>query len=214
MKDVANWGGIIGSYLADALFQVFGLSAFLVPVTLLWIAWSLFLPSGIKVRYSVVVAYVFLIISISVMCSLLWSGSAFSLASFTYELDGGGCVGRKIAALSLAYLNRLGSIIVFSSLSLISLIVVTNLSLLKVVDSLKKLYSWLVSSFLFFKLLVSKLTIAVQKLYGWIIHLFGVMAEFYNQWRTRLVQKSEKYPLTAASGAQKPIPRLRKQAVG
>jgi len=81
------------------------------------------------VRYSVVVAYVFLIISLSVMCSLLWSGSAFTIASFTYELDGGGFVGRKIAALSQAYLNRLGSIIVFSSLSLISLIVVTNLSL-------------------------------------------------------------------------------------
>ena len=195
MKGVANWGGVIGSYLADALFQVLGLSAFLVPVTLLWIAWSIFLPTGIKVRYSVVVAYVFLIISISVMCSLLWSGSPFTLASFTYELDGGGFVGREIAALSLAYLNRWGSIIVFSSLSLISVIVVTNFSLLKVVNSFKKLYSWLVSSFLFVKLLVSKLTVVVQKLYGWIIHLFGVLAGLYNKWKIRLVQKSEEEPL-------------------
>ena len=195
IKDVANWGGVIGSYLADALFQVFGLSAFLVPVTLLWIAWSLFLPSGIKVRYSVVVAYVFLIISLSVMCSLLWSGSALTIASFTYELDGGGFVGRKIAALSLAYLNRLGSIIVFSSLSLISLIVVTNLSLHKVVNSFQKLYSWLVRGFLFLKLLVSKLKVAVQKLYGWIIHIFGVLAGLYNQLKMRFVHKSEEESL-------------------
>lgn len=195
MKEVANWGGIIGSYLADALFQVFGLSAFLVPVTLLWITWSLFLPSGIKVRYSVVAAYVFLIISLSVMCSLLWSGSALTIASFTYELDGGGFVGRKIAALSLAYLNRLGSIIVFSSLSLISLIVVTNLSLHKVVNSFKKLYSWLVSGFLFLKLLVSKLKVVVQKIYGWIIHIFGVLAGLYTQWKMRFVHKSEEESL-------------------
>ena len=195
IKDVANWGGIIGSYLADALFQIIGLSAFLLPLTLLWIAWCFILPSGLRVRYSVAVGYVFLIISLSVMCSLLWGGNAFTIVSFTYELDGGGFVGRKIAALSLSYLNRLGSVIVFSSFSLISLIVVTNLSLLKVAHGITKLYSWLVSSFLFIMLLVSKLKVAVQKLYGWIIHIFTALTRLYNQWKMRLSQKSEEASL-------------------
>ena len=190
-REVANWGGIIGSYLADALFQVFGLSSFLVPLTLLWIAWCLFLPAGLKVRYSVVVGYVFLIISLAVMCSLLWGSRTITVASFAYGLDAGGFVGRKVAALSLTYLNRLGSIIVFTLLFLISLIVVTNLSLLKIVHGFKKLYSLMVRGFQFLKGLISKLWEVTKKLYDWIIHAFSSLKRLYDQWKLKLVEKPE-----------------------
>ena len=189
--EVANWGGIVGSYLADALFQVFGLSAFLLPLTLLWVAWCLFLPAGLKVRYSVVVGYVFLIISLSVMCSLLWGDGTITKASFSYELDGGGFVGRKIAALSLTYLNRLGSIIVFTLLFLISLIVVTNLSLLKIAHGFQKLYSLMVSGFQFLKRLMSKLSVVAQRLYDWSLRLFSALKRLYDKWKLKLVEKPE-----------------------
>jgi len=189
--EVANWGGIVGSYLADALFQVFGLSAFLLPLTLLWVAWCLFLPAGLKVRYPVVVGYAFLIISLSVLCSLLWGDSTIAKGSFFYELNGGGFVGRKIAALSLTYLNRLGTIIVFTLLFLISLIVVTNLSLLKVVLGFQKVYSWLVSFFQFLKGMISKLSRGTQRVYGWSISGFSALKRLYDRWKLKMVETPE-----------------------
>jgi S-DNA-T family DNA segregation ATPase FtsK/SpoIIIE len=32
---VHNWGGLVGAYLADGLFQLMGLTAFLIPLVLL-----------------------------------------------------------------------------------------------------------------------------------------------------------------------------------
>ena len=65
VEEVTNWGGMVGSYLADVLFQLIGLSAFIVPITLIWISLKFFLLSGIKVRYFVLSSYLFFIISLS-----------------------------------------------------------------------------------------------------------------------------------------------------
>src|SRR4051812_2340398 len=35
----ANWIGTVGAWLADGLFQIFGLSAFLIPILLITVGW-------------------------------------------------------------------------------------------------------------------------------------------------------------------------------
>jgi S-DNA-T family DNA segregation ATPase FtsK/SpoIIIE len=181
VTDVSNWGGLIGSYLADALFQLIGLTAFIVPVTLLWISLRLFLPAGIHMSYVFSVSYFILIVSLSVLSSLAWVNPRISIASFSYDLSGGGLVGQQLAHLSLAYLNRLGSFIVFSLLGSISLVVITNLSLLKVAQGFKKLFSWLVMSAMLMQSLLSKLIKGIKKLYSGFLGLGGVLAGFYDR---------------------------------
>ncbi len=189
IKDIANWGGVVGSYLADILFQIIGLTAFIIPITLVVIAWRCFIPSG-RVKYLTIAGYCCLILSLSVVFSLFWSEPAITVASFRYELDGGGLVGSKVAGLSLTYLNRPGSIFVFSTLVLVSLIIVTNLSLLKVASGFKKLCRWVVQVAIFVKLLVVKAVTILRKIYGLIIRLFVVLVGWYHQLKTRLTRKT------------------------
>ncbi len=181
VKDVSNWGGLIGSYLADALFQLIGLSAFIVPITLLWLSLRLFLPAGMHMSYVFSVSYFILIVALSVLCSLTWVNPRISIVSFSYDLSGGGLVGKQLAHVSLAYLNRLGSFIVFSLLGSVSLIVMTNLSLLKVAQGCKKFFSWSVVSAMFLRSLFSKLIEYIKKLYRSALGMMGALAGLYDR---------------------------------
>jgi S-DNA-T family DNA segregation ATPase FtsK/SpoIIIE len=198
VKDVSNWGGLIGSYLADALFQLIGLTAFIVPVTLLWISLKLFLPAGIHMSYIFSVSYVILIVSLSVLCSLTWFNPRISLAFFSYDLSGGGLIGKQLAHVSIAYLNRLGSFIVFSLFGSISLIVMTNLSLLKIAQGLKKLFSWSVLSVMFLRSLLSQLIASIKKLYRSALGLMGVLAGLYDRFISQRVRSSQHEDVTPA----------------
>jgi S-DNA-T family DNA segregation ATPase FtsK/SpoIIIE len=191
VKNVSNWGGVIGSYLADALFQLIGLTAFIVPVTLLWISLKFFLPAGVHMSYGFSVSYFTLIVSLSVLFSLTWVNPRIGIASFSYDLNGGGLVGKQLAALSLAYLNRLGSVIVFSLLGSISLIVITNLSLLKVAQGFKKLFSWSVMSAMLIKSLFSKLIENIKKLYRNVLGMMVSLAGLYDRFTRKKVLTSQ-----------------------
>jgi S-DNA-T family DNA segregation ATPase FtsK/SpoIIIE len=191
VKNVTNWGGIIGSYLADAFFQLIGLTAFIVPITLLWISLKLFLPGGIHVRYGFWVNYFILIVSLSVLSSLTWINPTISIASFSYDLNGGGLVGKQLAHVSLAYLNRLGSVIIFSLLGSISLIVITNLSLLKVAQGFKKLFSWSVMSAMLVKSLFSKLIKKIKKVYSSFLSIVGSLEGLYDRFIRQRVLSSQ-----------------------
>jgi len=181
VQNVSNWGGLIGSYLADGLFQLIGLTAFIVPVTLLWVSLKLFFPAGIHMSYGFLVSYVMLIVSLSVLSSLTWVNSRISIASFSYDLNGGGLLGQQLTHVSLAYLNRLGSFIVFSLLGSISLIVLTNLSLLKVAQGFKKLFAWLVMSAMLVQSVFSKLMEKIKKLYSGFLGVAGTLAGLYDR---------------------------------
>lgn len=126
---VNNWGGLVGAYLADALFQLMGLTAFLVPLILLALSLKLLFFKSAPVRYSTVLSLILLVVSLSALLSLAVSDSSFHLASFRYELNAGGLAGKQLANLSRAYLNTPGSILVFSLAGLLALIILFNLTM-------------------------------------------------------------------------------------
>jgi S-DNA-T family DNA segregation ATPase FtsK/SpoIIIE len=72
---------------------------------------------------------ILLVLSLAVLLSLAVGDSAIRLASFRYELNAGGLVGRQLANLSHPYLNTVGSMLVFSLAGLVALIILFNLSL-------------------------------------------------------------------------------------
>jgi len=215
VEEVTNWGGMVGSYLADVLFQLIGLSAFIVPITLIWISLKFFLLSGIKVRYFVLSSYLFFIISLAGIFSLIWIEPKIRMASFSYELSGGGVVGSQLAFLSIKYLNRLGSYILFFLVGIVSLILVTNLSLLKLAQSFKKLFSWLLKGFVLLGLLLLKLTEKIKKLYHYSLGLAVAAGGLYSGWKMKrmLASKDKQSPLVPhpLSQAKKSGERARKK---
>lgn len=200
---VTNWGGLIGSYLADALFQLIGLTAFILPATLLLISLKLFLPGGIPRGYGFSVSYFTLIVSLSVLSSLTWAHPRISIASFSYDLSGGGIVGEQLASLSIAYFNRLGSIILFSLFGCVSLVVLTELSLLKLLQGFKQLLSWSVMSAMLVKSLFSGLIEGMQKGYRHFLAAVGALAGLCERFSRRTVQASRP---EEASRAPAPLP--------
>jgi len=126
---VHNWGGLVGAYLADGLFQLLGLTAFLVPLVLLALSVKMLFFKDSPIRYATALSMVLLVLSLAVLLSLVVADSAIRLASFRYELNAGGLVGRQLANLSHPYLNTVGSMLVFSLAGLVALIILFNLSL-------------------------------------------------------------------------------------
>jgi S-DNA-T family DNA segregation ATPase FtsK/SpoIIIE len=129
MGRVHNWGGLVGAYLADGLFQLLGLTAFLVPLVLLALSVKMLFFKDSPIRYATALSMILLVLSLAVLLSLVVADSAIRLASFRYELNAGGLVGRQLANLSHPYLNTVGSMLVFSLAGLVALIILFNLSL-------------------------------------------------------------------------------------
>ena len=136
---VHNWGGLVGSYLADALFQLMGLTAFLVPLILLGLSLKMIFFAGAQVRYTTVLSLILLTVSLSALLSLTVADAGIRLASFRYELNGGGLAGRQLTNLSHTYLNTVGSILVFSLAGLVALILLFNLTMHGMSDSLSRM---------------------------------------------------------------------------
>ena len=136
-KEVRNWGGIVGSYLSDILFNIIGIAAYLVPVALIVYGSNRLLG---KKQYRVkTVGIGLLIVSLSIMISLIndnfdlkMETTMTGLVGLTLET-----VFRKLLSVPGAYIVSLS--LVFSSLIL--LIPVTVESLVKRIkeqDSKKK----------------------------------------------------------------------------
>jgi len=199
IQEINNWGGIVGSYIADALFQLIGLSAFIVPVTLIWISLKLFLPSGIKMKYFILLSYFCFFISLSAMFSLVWVEPKIRIASFSYELSGGGVVGSQLAELSLKFLNRLGSYTLFSLVGVVSLIIVTNLSLLKLAQRCGMFLSWFIKGIVYLSSLLLKGTGKVKKLYRVVLSVVRAAESLYTRWKMEGIVTERGSPLASRS---------------
>jgi len=197
IQEVNNWGGEVGSYLADALFQFIGLSAFIVPITLMWISLRLFLPSVFNIRYFIVLSYLFFIFSLSGMFSLVWVEPKIRIASFSYELNGGGVVGSQLAELSLKYLNRLGSYTLFFLVGVVSLILVTDLSLLKLAQGGGKLLSLLLKGVAYLSSFLFKWIREAKKLYPAVLTIVRTVEGLYTRWKMREMQADKESQLAS-----------------
>ena len=65
-----NWIGPVGAYSADALFQVFGFAAFLLPAAILILGWRWFRSRAINSALATIFGYVLLLLSLPSLLSL------------------------------------------------------------------------------------------------------------------------------------------------
>jgi len=118
-----NLAGSVGAHIADLLFQLFGLTAFGVPVLIWALAWKWIRSQRIEAAWVRVTGSTLLVTSFSAGLSLLtswrpWHG-AFAV---------GGVVGTLIADSLIASFNRLGSLLVTTICLVLSLYLVSRFS--------------------------------------------------------------------------------------
>ena len=110
-KPTQNWIGPAGAYGADALFQVFGFAAFLLPVAPLVLGWRWFRSRAIDSQWATIVGYVLLLLSLPSMMSLL------HFPDVRGSVPAGGLLGSVISSSLLNGLNRASSALAFSDKS-------------------------------------------------------------------------------------------------
>ncbi|HOO36854.1 MAG TPA: DNA translocase FtsK 4TM domain-containing protein [Deltaproteobacteria bacterium] len=105
-KNIHNWMGIVGSYVADGLYIIFGITAFIIPLFLAEYAFRFFrnkqFPSWIKLLSSLIIFFV----AIGLLGIF-----AKEISLFSKSMSAGGGLGHIIGGALLAYLNEWGSLV-------------------------------------------------------------------------------------------------------
>jgi len=126
---VSNWGGIVGASLADGLFISIGSSSYILPILILVLALGFLRKEDTPFRLSHPLGFSLLIISSSALLSIYGKGPL-----------SGGIIGRHITYIFEGYLNRVGTVILFTALFIISLIQTTGISVVGITSRLHGLW--------------------------------------------------------------------------
>jgi S-DNA-T family DNA segregation ATPase FtsK/SpoIIIE len=114
-QETHNWVGVVGSVIADLLFQTIGLTAYFLPALLVLIAWRFYRFKDLPISISRIVGYLLFVISVSSLAALFgfYGGiiGAFFQRNLTWLL---GNIGAAILLLAIFA----SSVLLITSLSL------------------------------------------------------------------------------------------------
>jgi len=68
---IQNWIGPLGSYGADAIFQILGYAAFLLPMALLAVGWKWFRSRAVESQAATLTGYALLVVSIPTLLTMI-----------------------------------------------------------------------------------------------------------------------------------------------
>ncbi|MDY6844341.1 MAG: DNA translocase FtsK [Thermodesulfobacteriota bacterium] len=134
-----NICGVFGAYIADMLFQILGLTSFVITLSLLVI--SLLLITGFKITVDYITAFgcFAIIISVSTLFSLIIGETNIT----GYSINSGGILGGFISKLSVDYINYFGSYLFFFLLLFLGIMLSIEIStaeiLARIASGTKKL---------------------------------------------------------------------------
>jgi DNA segregation ATPase FtsK/SpoIIIE, S-DNA-T family len=133
-----NLVGVFGSTIADIILQTIGLTAYLLPALLAFIAWQVFRSEIISTPISRISGFVLFILAFSgllIVCGF----SPF----FDGAIQVGGLFGVTFASLFMPWLGKIGSFILLFALAVVGFLLTTNWSLHLVLNQLTYSFSLL-----------------------------------------------------------------------
>ena len=122
-----NWIGIVGAVMADLLFQAIGISAYIVPALIAFIAWRVFYAENLRPKTGRVIGFALFVISVSGLIHLIATS--------------GGLLGAFFYRYSASLLGSVGAAIFLSCLLVVSAILLTNLTFVGFIANLKLAWS-------------------------------------------------------------------------
>jgi S-DNA-T family DNA segregation ATPase FtsK/SpoIIIE len=131
---VQNFAGPIGAYTADLLILFFGLVSYVIPVALLFAAFTDFLQRQVEAIYTKILGSFMLLLSLCGFMNLLirhWTVTA-KLANGTpkvFSLDAGGWVGNSLSTTLETSVGSAGTLLILSTALILALLLVVQLSL-------------------------------------------------------------------------------------
>ncbi len=125
---VHNYGGVVGSYLADALITIFGAASFLVGGLFLLTAFLFFTKKSSRpIRFpEILLLGVFLVMS-AVLFQLKWN----TLTVFGFPTLAGGLIGAVVGEQLRVYLSEAGSYLLVTAIGLLAFVWATKISLVE-----------------------------------------------------------------------------------
>ena len=126
-RDIQNYGGLVGSYLADLLISGFGLGSFLIASFLLLSAYLCFTKKRERIRVPEALLLALSLLMASVLFQLKWN----TISLFGQSTLAGGLVGAVIGEQLRRYLSDAGSYLLVISVGLLALIWGTKISLVE-----------------------------------------------------------------------------------
>lgn len=126
-RDIQNYGGLVGSYLADLLISGFGLGSFLIASFLLLSAYLCFTKKRERIRVPEALLLGLSLLMASVLFQLKWN----TISLFGQSTLAGGLVGAVIGEQLRRYLSDAGSYLLVISVGLLALIWGTKISLVE-----------------------------------------------------------------------------------
>ena len=135
--EVANYGGLVGSYLSDGMLRIFGMTSYLVSVLLVLFSFKLFHGGKFGMVFSPVFGFIGLVFAISALLAAKYG----TVSSPGVDFNAGGLLGKSSLKVLHFYLNQMGTDIVLVVILLISLMVTFDVSLVALVRRLAILLS-------------------------------------------------------------------------
>lgn len=141
---IHNLGGLVGAYLSDILWQVFGCSSFLIPVALLVMGISIFANRTPEHKGLRRVGFCLLLISTAALLDIFLGEVKF----FSYDGIAGGVLGKVVGHFLEKYLSVVGTSFLAILIFISSTILTTGISLRKglkgVVKAVQVLFRWVI----------------------------------------------------------------------
>jgi DNA segregation ATPase FtsK/SpoIIIE, S-DNA-T family len=120
----ANFGGLVGAFLAELSYQLLGYAAYLIPMVLVVSGWHYFWCRTPDAAYTKLIGAALLVGCVAAFLSL-----AFGTLSISgRDILAGGTIGKLLAATLAGYLNKTGSIILILTLLFLSIVLSTQFS--------------------------------------------------------------------------------------
>ena len=138
-----NFIGIIGSYIADSLIRLLGVSSFLLPLALLLYSFIYFLRPELNVATSRLLGFLFVALSFAGLMSLFVRDG---FIVYGEQLRAGGLTGYLVIRLLLNYFNTAGTYLILFIVFLISLLFTIEFSVVSVTQRLYELATALVNT--------------------------------------------------------------------
>jgi len=120
----SNWTGRVGATLAEALLQLVGVAAFLVPIVLGFVGWNRFRGRGMVASYGRFLGHLVLLLSLGSLLELLYGWIEYGGDTFR----AGGYLGWRLASVFRALFATPGAVALSALLVVASIILTTRFS--------------------------------------------------------------------------------------
>jgi len=137
LEGVGNLGGIVGAYLSDILFTVFGISAYLAAALCFLMAVLQMTGVSPNLRIRGILAYLGAVIFASTLIHLRFN----TLEIRGHSIPGGGIIGGLIGGILVKFTNRPGAYIISTASFVLCFMIATKLSIFTIAKGARYLFT-------------------------------------------------------------------------